>query len=173
MKSDEGAEGTEGGDANPLAALQEQFDNVSSAVGGAVEAVGSFAQGILPWAINQLRSYAELFAVMVMTSIVIPLLVPLVVYFMFKILFLSDSDVTVPASLVEALVSGGSRLSGAGASAGDCGRCERGHGSRCGAGDNGKHRGSGDGCCDCGDGYRDRGGLETRAGAARGRSCLT
>ena len=113
MKSDESAEGAEG-DTSPLGALQQQFDNVSSAVGGAVETVGGFAAGILPWAINQLRSYAELFAVMVVTSIVIPLLVPVVVYFMFKILFLSDSDVTVPAPLVEALASGGSRLSGAG-----------------------------------------------------------
>ena len=111
-KGDEGSkEGTEGG-TDPISMVKEQFDNATSAVGGAVETIGSFAQNILPWAINQLRIYAELFAVMVVTSIVIPLLVPIVVYLMFRILFLGDADVTFPAPLVEALVSGGSSLSG-------------------------------------------------------------
>ena len=110
VKEEESNEGLEE-DANPLSMVKEQLDNATSAVGGAVETVGSFAKNILPWAINQLRIYAELFAVMVVTSIVIPLLVPIVAYLMFKILFLSDTDVTFPAPLVEALVSGGSTLS--------------------------------------------------------------
>lgn len=97
---------------NPLAVVQKQFNNATAAVGGAVDAVGSFATGILPWAINQLRTYAELFAVMIVTSIIIPVLVPIIVYLLFKIMFLSSSDVTIPAPLVEALSSTGSALSG-------------------------------------------------------------
>lgn len=93
------------GDTNPFGAIQQQINNAAAAVGGAIDAAGSFASGILPWATDQMRTYAELFAVMLVTSIVIPLLVPVVAYLMFKILFLSDADVTIPASLVEALSS--------------------------------------------------------------------
>ena len=88
---------------NPLAFMQQQLDNASSAIGGAIDTVGTFASNILPWAIGRLRSYAELFAVMLVTSIVIPVLVPIVVYLVFKILFLAESDVTIPASVVAAL----------------------------------------------------------------------
>ena len=88
---------------NPLAFMQRQLDNASSAIGGAIDTVGTFASSIFPWAIGKLRSYAELFAVMLVTSIVIPVLVPIVVYLVFKILFLGESDVTIPASLVAAL----------------------------------------------------------------------
>ena len=110
VNEEEGKEGTEEGP-NPLALVQKQIGNATSVVSEAFEAVGSFAKGILPWAINQLRIYAELFAVMVVTSIVIPILVPVAIYFVFKILFLNDTAVAIPAPLVEALVSGGSALS--------------------------------------------------------------
>ena len=99
-------------DTNPLAFVQKNVNNATSAVSEAFESVGNFAKGLLPWAIQQLRTYAELFAVMVVTSIVIPLLVPVLIYLLFKVLFLSESGVTIPAPLVEALASGGSALPG-------------------------------------------------------------
>lgn len=99
------ADDEEGKD-DPLAFLQQQINGATAAVTGAIDSVGAFATSIFPWAMQQLRNYAELFAVMVVTSIVIPVLVPVVVYLVFKILFLGESDVTIPSSVISALSTG-------------------------------------------------------------------
>lgn len=66
-----------------LAFLQEKIEGLQSTASSIVEDV----TGALDWAKGEISKYVELFAVMMVTSIVIPVAVPIVIYIAFKLLF--------------------------------------------------------------------------------------
>ncbi|MBO7675136.1 MAG: hypothetical protein J6S63_09020 [Atopobiaceae bacterium] len=67
---------------NPLEFLQQRLEDLQ--VG--VESISQSAAGALEWVKGLLGSFVEAFAVMLVTSIVIPVLVPVVIYLAFKLL---------------------------------------------------------------------------------------
>ena len=75
----------------PFEFLQQQFGNLQSAADSAIKT----ATGAVDWAKKQVGNYVELFAVMIVTSVIIPVAVPLVLYLVFKILF-GQQPVVVP-----------------------------------------------------------------------------
>jgi hypothetical protein len=75
----------------PFEFLQQQFGNLQSAADSAIKT----ATGAVDWAKRQMGNYVELFAVMIVTSVIIPVAVPLVLYLVFKILF-GQQPVVVP-----------------------------------------------------------------------------
>lgn len=68
---------------NPLEYLQQRFEDLQAAAGNAVDGI----TGIVDWVKGILNNFLEAFAVMLVTSFVVPILVPLVIYLAFKILF--------------------------------------------------------------------------------------
>ncbi len=68
---------------NPLEFLQQRFEDLQAAAGNAADTVAS----LIDWVKQILNNFLEAFAVMMVTSFVIPILVPLVIYLAFKILF--------------------------------------------------------------------------------------
>lgn len=67
---------------NPIEFLQQQLEGLQDFAGRAVTS----ATGALDWVRQLLGGFVEAFAVMLVTSIIIPILVPLVIYLAFKIL---------------------------------------------------------------------------------------
>jgi hypothetical protein len=72
---------------NPIEFVQQQFSNVTSNVGSAVENAGKVVTGALDKASATAGNLIELFGVMVATSILIPIIVPIIMYLAFKALF--------------------------------------------------------------------------------------
>lgn len=87
------AETTRKNPENPLEFIQQRIEDLQSAAAGAIEGV----TGAVDWVRGLLSSFIEAFAVMLVTSLVIPTLVPIVIYFTFKILFGQQQIVVVPA----------------------------------------------------------------------------
>ncbi|MDO4798058.1 MAG: hypothetical protein Q4A01_08570 [Coriobacteriales bacterium] len=79
---------------NPLEFLQQRFEDLQSAAGNAVDNIA----GVVDWVKQLLNNFLEAFAVMIVTSFVIPILVPLVIYLAFKILFGQQQIVVVEKS---------------------------------------------------------------------------
>ncbi len=76
---------------NVLEYLQQRFEDLQKAAGQAVDNVA----GIVDWVKGILNNFLEAFAVMIVTSFVIPILVPLVIYLAFKVLFGQQQIVVV------------------------------------------------------------------------------
>ena len=87
------AETTRKNPENPLEFIQQRIEDLQSAAAGAIEGV----TGAVDWVRGLLSSFIEAFAVMLVTSLVIPTLVPIVIYFTFKILFGQQQIVVVQA----------------------------------------------------------------------------
>lgn len=67
---------------NPLEYLQQRFEDLQTSM----DTVSQTAASAVEWVKGLLGSFVEAFAVMLVTSIVIPILVPLVIYLAFKLL---------------------------------------------------------------------------------------
>ena len=68
---------------NPLEFIQQKLEDLQSAAGGVIDGVN----GAVDWVRGLLSSFIEAFAVMLVTSLIIPILVPVVIYLAFKMLF--------------------------------------------------------------------------------------
>lgn len=68
---------------NPLEFIQQKLEDLQSAAGGLADGVN----GAVDWVRGLLSNFIEAFAVMLVTSLIIPILVPLVIYLAFKMLF--------------------------------------------------------------------------------------
>ena len=71
---------------NPLQFIQQVGEDVASNVGSAVSSAGNLVTGALDTASTMVGNLIELFGVMIATTILIPLLSPLVMYLAFKAL---------------------------------------------------------------------------------------
>ena len=68
---------------NPLEYIQQRFEDLQATANN----VATNISGLLDWVKEILNDFIEAFAVMIVTSFVIPILVPLVIYLAFKLLF--------------------------------------------------------------------------------------
>ncbi len=72
---------------NPLEFIQNVGSDVASSVGSAVEGITHAAADMVDTATNMVGNMIELFGVMIATSILIPIISPVVMYIAFKTLF--------------------------------------------------------------------------------------
>jgi hypothetical protein len=68
---------------NPLEYIQQRFEDLQATADNVVNNISS----LVDWVKEILNDFIEAFAVMIVTSFVIPILVPLVIYLAFKLLF--------------------------------------------------------------------------------------